>query len=179
MAVGAALIVAALVLVVVLTGDDEDTTTDLATATSSTSTPADSAAGKPCVPMADTPPPGAPTVDVKPGPPPTELVTQDLKTGTGAAVKEGDTVTVNYIGVACSTGKVFDSSYQRNQPATFPLGQVIVGWQKGIPGMMVGGQRLLGIPPEQAYGKAGQPPTIPPDETLWFVVEVLETKASS
>ena len=56
----------------------------------------------------------------------------------------GDTITVNYIGVACSTGHIFDSSYKTGKPASFPLNQVIKGWQDGIPGMKVGGQRLLG-----------------------------------
>jgi FKBP-type peptidyl-prolyl cis-trans isomerase len=93
-------------------------------------------------------------------------------------VAPGATVTVNYIGVACSTGKIFDSSYSRNQSISFPLGQVIKGWQDGIPGMKVGGQRLLGIPAAQAYGSAGRPPDIGPDEPLWFVVEVLDAKAS-
>jgi len=143
----------------------------------SDSTPAaGSAAGKPCVAVTDPLPQGAPAVPVKVGPPPTTLVKEDLKVGTGATVNPGDTVTVNYIGVSCSTGKIFDSSYSRNQPATFPLTSVIKGWTDGIPGMKVGGQRLLGIPPDQAYGSAGQPPDIAPDETLWFVVDVTDTK---
>ena len=177
-AAAVAVILALLGALVLFVGDD-DGETDLASdTTTTTAAGAESVAGKPCVPVADTPPPGAPSVPVKEGPPPTELVTEDLKPGTGAEVKPDDTLTVNYIGVSCSTGKIFDSSYQRNQPATFPLAQVIAGWQKGIPGMKVGGQRLLGIPPDQAYGSAGQPPTIAPDETLWFVVEVLEAKAA-
>jgi len=135
-----------------------------------------SAAGKPCVPLADPLPPGAPSVPVKVGPPPTQLVVEDLKVGTGATVSPTDTVTVNYIGVSCSSGKIFDSSYSRGQPATFPLSGVIKGWTDGIPNMKVGGQRLLGIPPEQAYGKQSQPPTIGPNETLWFVVEMVEAK---
>ena len=135
-----------------------------------------SAAGKPCVPLADPLPPGAPSVPVKVGPPPTQLVVEDLKVGTGATVSPTDTVTVNYIGVSCSSGKIFDSSYARGQPATFPLSGVIKGWTDGIPNMKVGGQRLLGIPPEQAYGKQSQPPTIGPNETLWFVVEMVEAK---
>jgi FKBP-type peptidyl-prolyl cis-trans isomerase len=53
---------------------------------------------------------------------------------------------------------------------------VIKGWQEGIPGMHVGGQRLLGIPSEAAYGASGRPPSIAPDEALWFVIEVLDTK---
>jgi len=151
-----------------------DTSTTVAT---STGTAAD-AASKPCVAMADTPPAGAPTVPVEVGPAPTQLVTKDLKPGTGAEVAKGATVTVNYIGVACSTGKIFDSSYKGGQPATFSLNGVIKGWTDGIPGMKVGGQRLLGIPASQAYGASGSPPTIGPNEALWFVVEVLDTKAS-
>lgn len=137
-----------------------------------------SAAGKPCVPVSDALPTGAPNVPVKVGPPPTQLVSEDLTVGTGATVGANDTVTVNYIGVSCSTGKIFDSSYSRNQPATFALSGVIKGWTNGIPNMKVGGQRLLGIPPDQAYGATGQPPTIAPDETLWFVVQVTDTKPS-
>lgn len=140
--------------------------------------PKASAAGKPCVPVADPLPAGAPAVPVKVGPPPTTLIMEDLKPGTGAVVATGATLTVNYIGVSCSTGKIFDSSYKTKQPATFPLGNVIPGWQKGLPGMKVGGQRLLGIPPEQGYGDSGQGSDIGPGETLWFVVEVLDAKAS-
>jgi peptidylprolyl isomerase len=151
-------------------------TTEADTATSEPA--AGSAAGKPCVPLADPLPEGAPTVPVKVGPPPTTLVSEDLKPGTGAAVTAKDTVTVNYIGVSCSTGKIFDSSYSRKEPATFPLTGVIKGWQEGIPGIKVGGQRLLGIPADQAYGASGQPPIIAPDEALWFVVEVLDAKPS-
>ncbi len=138
----------------------------------------ESAAGKPCLAVADPLPPGAPAVPVKVGPPPTQLVAEDLKAGTGAVVTADQSLKVNYIGVSCSTGKIFDSSYSRNQPAEFPLNGVIEGWQKGIPGMKVGGQRLLGIPPELGYGDAGSPPDIAPGETLWFVVEVLEAKAA-
>ena len=130
---------------------------------------------QPCVPVSDPLPAGAPNVPVQVGPAPTQLVTQDLTVGTGATVGPNDTVTVNYIGVACSTGKIFDSSYSRNMPATFPLNGVIKGWTDGIPNMKVGGQRLLGIPADQAYGAAGQPPTIGPNEALWFVVEVVST----
>jgi peptidylprolyl isomerase len=129
------------------------------------------------VPIADPLPAGAPAVPVKVGPPPTQLVKEDLKEGTGATVGANDTVTVNYIGVSCSTGKIFDSSYSRGQPATFGLTGVIKGWTDGIPGMKVGGQRLLGIPPDQGYGAQGSPPDILPDETLWFVVEIVDTKA--
>jgi peptidylprolyl isomerase len=137
---------------------------------------AGSVAGKPCVPVTGTPPAGAPAVPVQTGTPPTQLVTQDLETGTGATVAPGATVTVDYIGVACSTGKIFDSSYSRGQPATFSLSSVIPGWTSGIPGMKVGGTRLLGIPPEQGYGNQGAGTDIAPGETLWFVVKVTNTQ---
>ena len=58
----------------------------------------------------------------------------------------------------------------------FSLSGVIPGWTNGIPGMQVGGQRLLGIPPDQGYGAQGSPPDIAPGETLWFVVEIVDTK---
>jgi peptidylprolyl isomerase len=172
---------AALALVFFLSSRSDDDSTDVATTDSSTTTaPAgsESAAGKPCVAVAEPLPAGAPAVPVKVGPPPTSLVKEDLKPGTGATVAPGHTVTVNYIGVSCSTGKIFDSSYERNQPATFSLTGVIKGWTDGIPGMQVGGQRLLGIPADQGYGQRGSPPDIGPGETLWFVVEVLDTKAA-
>jgi peptidylprolyl isomerase len=131
---------------------------------------------KGCVAVSDPLPKGAPTVPVKTGPPPTKLVKEDLKKGDGAVVKPGATVTVDYIGVACSTGKIFDSSYKTGTPATFSLSEVIKGWTEGIPGMKVGGRRLLGIPADLAYGATGSPPTIGPNEALWFVVSVQSTQ---
>ena len=168
----------ALAMVWFLSTRGEDDSTDVASVNSTTTAPggSESAAGKPCVPVADPLPAGAPAVPVKVGPPPTQLVKEDLKPGTGATVAPGNNVTVNYIGVSCSTGKIFDSSYQRNQPVTFGLTGVIKGWTDGIPGMQVGGQRLLGIPPDQGYGQRGSPPDIGSGETLWFVVEVVDTK---
>jgi len=148
----------------------------------STSTPPDQAsqsvADKPCLPVSGALPDGAPAVPVKVGSPPTKLVTEDLKPGTGPVVTIDQTLSVNYIGVACSTGKVFDSSYEAGQPVSFPLNGVIKGWQEGIPGMKVGGQRLLGIPPELGYQDQGSGPDIAPGESLWFVVEVLEATAA-
>ncbi len=186
-----AFVVVAVVVVIVLVSRDGSKKTKVATTTSTTSAgpttsgpttsvaaaaAAATAAGKPCVAMSDPAPNGAPTVPVKVGAPPADLVKEDLKVGDGATVAKDATVTVNYIGVSCSTGKVFDSSYSRNQPATFPLNQVIKGWTDGIPDMKVGGQRLLGIPAAQAYGSKGHPPDIAPDEPLWFVVEVVDAK---
>jgi peptidylprolyl isomerase len=149
-----------------------DTTTRRTSPIPSSNNAAPSAGGVPCVAVSDPLPPGAPDVSVKVGPPPAELVSEDLKIGNGAVVTTASTLSVNYIGVSCSTGKIFDSSYSRGQPASFPLANVIQGWQQGLTGMKVGGQRLLGIPPALAYGADGRP-GIAPNETLWFVVEVL------
>ena len=93
----------------------------------------------------------------------------------GQTVAAGRTVTVNYVGVLCKTGKEFDSSWKRNQPFTTALsaGSVIPGWVQGIPGMKVGGRRELIIPANLAYGAKGSPPTIPPNSPLVFVVDAL------
>jgi peptidylprolyl isomerase len=109
------------------------------------------------------------------GPPPNRLVVKDLVTGTGQVAASGQTVTVNYVGVNYKTGKQFDASWDKGQPFTTALsaGSVIPGWVQGIAGMHVGGRRQLTIPPALAYGKAGQPPTIAPNSTLVFVVDLL------
>jgi FKBP-type peptidyl-prolyl cis-trans isomerase len=100
----------------------------------------------------------------------------DQKVGDGKEVKAGDTVVVHYTGWL-KDGKKFDSSYDRKEPAKFALGDVIKGWQEGIPGMKVGGKRKLIIPPDLAYGKKGTADgTIPPDAELTFEVELLEVK---
>jgi peptidylprolyl isomerase len=166
-------------IIALIFGGSGGSSKDTASTTTPTTTAAPalaSVAGKPCVAVTGTPPAGAPAVPVRTGTPPIQLVTQDLETGTGATVAPGATVTVDYIGVACSTGKIFDSSYSRGQPATFSLGSVIPGWTTGIPGMKVGGTRLLGIPPEQGYGNQGAGADIAPGEFLWFVVKVENTQ---
>ncbi len=141
--------------------------------TSSSAPAADSAEGKPCVAVTDPLPAGAPEVPVQVGAPPTELVVTDLVPGTGAAAAASSTVVADYIGVSCTTGKIFDASYTSGQPASFPLSQVIPGWQQGLVGMKVGGKRLLGIPADLAYGSTPPPGSgIAPDEPLWFVVEL-------
>ena len=91
--------------------------------------------------------------------------------------KAGETVTVNYVGVLYKTGKVFNASWEAKQPFTFILGkrQVIAGWDKGLPGMRVGGRRELIIPADEAYGGKGSPPAIPPNSPLVFVVDLLAT----
>lgn len=104
-----------------------------------------------------------------------QLVKKDLITGTGPAVQAGQSITVNYVGVLCKTGKEFDSSWKHNQPFTTTLttGSVIPGWVQGIQGMKVGGRRELVIPPSLGYGKQGSPPSIPPNSPLVFVVDLI------
>jgi peptidylprolyl isomerase len=132
-----------------------------------------SAAGRPCVEMTGEAGEGAPEVPVPVGPPPTELVVEELAAGDGAAAAVGDAVTVDYVGVACSTGEVFDSSYTSGEPVTFELtsGSLIEGFVQGLDGMAIGGRRLLVIPPDLAYGSEGSGP-IAADETLVFVVDL-------
>jgi peptidylprolyl isomerase len=113
---------------------------------------------------------------------PKKLVVNDIKKGSGAIAKKGDTVTVKYVGVACSTGKAFDASYTdgaKNQEFSFTLGQgsVIPGWDQGIVGMKQGSVRQLVIPPSLAYGSSGQS-GIAPNETLNFVVTLDKVKAA-
>ncbi|WP_426995810.1 FKBP-type peptidyl-prolyl cis-trans isomerase [Pseudarthrobacter sp. N5] len=130
-----------------------------------------------------TPPAGLPTVkDGDKGIPeisvdgvtaPTALVSQDLIKGKGPAVKETDTLTVNYVGVALVGGKKFDSSFDRGKTASFPLTGVIKGWTQGLAGKTVGSRVLLVIPKDLAYGDAGQGDA---KGDLVFVVDILGVK---
>ena len=108
------------------------------------------------------------------GDPPSKLIVKDLVVGKGAKLKSGQTATVHYVGISWSTGKQFDASWDRKQTISFPIGvgQVIPGWDKGVPGMRVGGRRELVIPPDQGYGASGSPPAIGPNETLVFVIDL-------
>ncbi|MEE2523115.1 FKBP-type peptidyl-prolyl cis-trans isomerase [Pseudarthrobacter sp. J75] len=128
------------------------------------------------------PPAGLPTVTEKDGVPeisvdgvaaPTELVAQDLIKGSGAEVKESDTLTVNYVGVTLAGGTKFDSSFDRGEPASFPLTNVIPGWTQGLAGKTVGSRVLLVIPQDLAYGEAGQGEA---KGDLVFVVDILGAK---
>jgi peptidylprolyl isomerase len=173
-------VIGAVVILGFLVRQNNNTKTVAGSATTSTiptSTAAavPSVAGEPCVATSDPLPAGAPAVDVQVGPPPTALVTKDLKVGTGPAVVPTDSVTVNYIGVACSTGKIFDSSYKTGTPIPIPLdvAGLIPGFSTGITGMQVGGQRLIGIPSALAYGAHPRGAAMAPDESLWFVVDLV------
>jgi peptidylprolyl isomerase len=117
-----------------------------------------------------------PTITVPPGAPPTQLESKDLIVGTGPAAKAGDTVSVQYVGVAYSSGKVFDSSWSRGQPFQFTLGegQVIHGWDEGVVGMQVGGRRELIIPPNLAYGDQSPGSGIAANDTLIFIVDLVK-----
>ncbi|HTU14920.1 MAG TPA: FKBP-type peptidyl-prolyl cis-trans isomerase [Solirubrobacterales bacterium] len=109
---------------------------------------------------------------------PTSLETKDIVEGEGPAAKDGDTLTMQYVGVVTETGKEFDASWTSGQPFEFELGAggVIKGWDEGIKGMKVGGRRELIIPPDLAYGAAGSPPDIPANATLTFVVDLTDIK---
>ena len=103
------------------------------------------------------------------------LVIDDTEVGSGEEIMPGDFVTMHYTG-RLEDGTVFDSSVERNQPFEFQVGvgQVIQGWEQGVPGMRVGGKRTLTIPADLAYGQQGVPGAIPGGATLIFDIEALE-----
>jgi FKBP-type peptidyl-prolyl cis-trans isomerase FkpA len=108
---------------------------------------------------------------------PSGLVYEDLVVGGGAAAAPGQTVAVHYTGWLTDNTK-FDSSRDRNEPFVFPLGagSVIRGWDEGVAGMKIGGERRLTIPPQLGYGESGAGGVIPPNATLVFEVELLEIR---
>ena len=144
-------------------GSSDDSSTGTGESTGATSTEASGEKTKP-------------KVTVPTGAPPKKLEVKELEEGSGAEAKSGDEVTVQYVGVNYKNGNEFDSSWSRNEPFSFTLGagEVIPGWDQGVEGMKVGGRRELIIPPELAYGEAGAPPAIGPNETLVFVIDLLE-----
>jgi len=152
-----------------------ETATTPATPTSTATTPTSTATPTP----SSGPLSREPTVNIPSGPPPSRLVTKDLITGTGATARKGSQVTVNYVGKLYSNGHIFDSSWKDTPghgfgPFQLGAGAVIKGWDQGLVGMRVGGRRELVIPPSLAYGTRGQPPTIPRNATLVFVVDLLK-----
>jgi FKBP-type peptidyl-prolyl cis-trans isomerase FkpA len=105
------------------------------------------------------------------------LVYQSLKDGTGPSPTASDAVKVHYRGTL-TDGQEFDSSYKRNEPATFPLNGVIRCWTEGVQKMKVGGKARLVCPSDLAYGDRGAPPDIPGGATLVFEVELLDITPS-
>jgi peptidylprolyl isomerase len=116
-----------------------------------------------------------PQVTIPDVPPPADLQVDDIVVGEGAEATAGDDVEVHYVGVAWSNGRQFDASWDRGDTFGFRLGagQVIAGWDQGVQGMKVGGQRRLTLPPHLAYGSRGAGGVIGPDETLVFVVDLV------
>jgi peptidylprolyl isomerase len=120
-----------------------------------------------------------PQVDVPSGQePPGQLEVEDLSVGEGSEAASGNTVEVHYVGVSWATGRQFDASWDRGDTFKFGLGQgqVIQGWDQGVEGMKVGGRRRLTIPPDLAYGSRGAGGAIGPDETLVFVVDLVDVR---
>ena len=105
-------------------------------------------------------------------PAPSELTMKDIVVGDGAEAPAGATVEVHYLGVDYESGEEFDSSWGRGESINFPLQRLIKGWQEGIPGMKVGGRRMLICPPEMAYGPAGGGHSLS-GRTLVFVIDLL------
>lgn len=108
---------------------------------------------------------------------PSGLIIEDITVGDGDAATAGQHVTVHYTGWL-TNGTKFDSSKDRSDPFSFPLGMrhVISGWDEGVQGMRVGGVRKLTIPPELGYGARGAGGVIPPNATLVFEVELLAVR---
>jgi peptidylprolyl isomerase len=143
--------------------------------------PTDSAKGKPTPTETDALPavsvlPKKPDVTIPPGDPPGKLIAIPVVTGSGPKVGKGDVVVVQYVGKIWSSGKQFDATWDRGEPAAFGIGvgQVIPGWDKGLVGQTVGSRVLLVIPPADGYGPTGQPQAgIKGTDTLVFAVDIL------
>ena len=156
----AALVVAVMALIAFFGNKDDEQTSDQAAASTTTAPPADE-----------------PEVTIPETPPPTELQSTDIKPGTGAEAQTGDNLQVHYVGKIYATGKEFDSTYD-GDPIDVQLMSpgVIEGWAQGLVGMKAGGRRQLVIPPALGYGPQGDPPTIPANSTLVFVIDLISVQ---
>jgi len=104
------------------------------------------------------------------------VLVDEIRIGDGKEAGPKSTVVIHYEGTLTS-GTVFDSSFKRREPATFPLNRLIKGWQEGVPGMKAGGVRRLTVPPQLGYGAGGTPDgSIPPNATLVFWMELVGVK---
>jgi peptidylprolyl isomerase len=159
-----------------LTQAPASTTTTITTPTTTTTTATTALSTPKTGPLST-----EPVFSIPKGAPSKKLVVTNLITGTGATAADGDELEVNYVGKLYSSGKTFDASWKDTPgkafgPFELGVGAVIKGWDDGLVGMKVGGRRELIIPPSLAYGAAGQPPTIPKNATLVFVVDLLSVK---
>lgn len=116
-----------------------------------------------------------PVIEAPGGEPPTELGVEDIIEGEGPEAKEGDSLSVEYVGVLFDNGAEFDSNFGTGAPFDVVLGAggVIPGWDEGLIGAQAGDRRQLTIPADLAYGPQGQPPSIPPDSALIFQIDVV------
>ena len=157
-------------------GDDDDAASETAATATPTPTETASAAGIEALVQGTSKKTDAkPEVPAPEGDPPSELVIRDIVKGKGPKAKQGDTLTMQYVGVSWSNGQQFDASWDAGQPFPFQLGagMVIPGWDQGMVGMQKAGRRLLVIPPDLGYGPQGSGP-IGPNETLVFVVDLVQ-----
>jgi peptidylprolyl isomerase len=161
MAVVVAAIVVGLMALIAVVGGGDDDDGDQAAEPETTTTTA----------------PDKPEVTIPETPPPTELQTTDITVGEGEEAQTGDTLKVHYVGKVYATGEEFDSSYE-GDPIEVPLlaPQIIEGWAQGLVGVREGGRRQLVVPPDLGYGPEGDPPKIPPNSTLVFVIDVLDVQ---
>ena len=160
-------------------GEDDEPSSDSGAARAATATPTETAVAGGIEALVQG---TSKQTDAKPdfpapqGEPPSELVIRDIVKGKGRKAKPGDTLTMQYVGVSWSNGQQFDASWDAGQPFPFQLGagMVIQGWDQGMVGMQKGGRRLLVIPPDLGYGSQGAGGAIGPNETLIFVVDLVE-----
>lgn len=151
-----------------------------ASAQSGSNQPAGAAPGAPGTPAPAAEPPTPAPIPVPDGPVVKKqeleggLIVEDIKIGDGYEVKPGGAVVAHYHGTLKATGAKFDSSFERGEPIAFPLNGVIQGWQKGVPGMKVGGIRKLTIPAAMGYGERGAGNDIPPNSDLVFVIQLVD-----